>query len=147
MLQRRDFTSFYNRPPCLGEPCLVRIIETPILIRKDSIFDLDMQLMILYVYFISRTRFFRSNLSDIYPTNDKGGSSMKKLLVILLLGLFLAGCGQSLRESEFYDHGSHYKNFDHLAFSWFGYKNVTDQHVEQSKNQPWWGIEIDQTGR
>jgi len=72
---------------------------------------------------------------------------MKKLLVILLLGLFLAGCGQSLRESEFYEHGSHYKNFDHLAFSWFGYKNVTDADVERSKNQPWWGIEVNQSLR
>ena len=72
---------------------------------------------------------------------------MKKLLVVLLLGLFLAGCGGSLKESEFFEHDSHYKNFDHLLFSWFGYNAPSDEDAQNSTADDWWGIEIDQTGR
>ena len=72
---------------------------------------------------------------------------MKKLLVVLLLGLFLMGCGGSLKESEFLEHESHYKNFDHLLFSWFGYRAPSAEDATNSANDAWWGIEIDQTGR
>ena len=72
---------------------------------------------------------------------------MKKSLVVLLLVLFLTGCGGSLKESEFFEHDSHYKNFDHLLFSWFGYRAPSMEDAQNSKADDWWGIEIDQTGR
>ena len=72
---------------------------------------------------------------------------MKRILVVLLLSLFLMGCGGSLKESEFFEHDSHYKNFDHLLFSWFGYRSPSMDDVTKSADDQWWGIEIDQTGR
>jgi hypothetical protein len=67
---------------------------------------------------------------------------MKKLLALLLLGLFLSGCGAAARESEFWQHDSVYKNWDHLRYSWWGYKNPNQASGEKSIEQGWWGIEI-----
>ena len=64
---------------------------------------------------------------------------MKKMVMIVLLGVFLAGCG-AVKESGYYDHDSHYKTWSHLAFSWFGYNNVTQEDANKSSAQKWWGI-------
>ena len=67
---------------------------------------------------------------------------MKKLGIIMFLALFLAGCGQSAVRSEFYQHDSIYKNWDHAKFSWFGYRNPTAEDLQKSADQQWWGIEV-----
>jgi hypothetical protein len=63
---------------------------------------------------------------------------MKKTLLLLVLCLFLFGCAAA-RESGFYDHNAMYKDWDHLWFSWVGYKNVTTKDAKESKADRWWG--------
>jgi hypothetical protein len=35
-----------------------------------------------------------------------------------------------------------YKSWDHMWFSWGGYKNPTGETLKKSQEQGWWGIEI-----
>ena len=67
---------------------------------------------------------------------------MRKLLVLCILSAFLFGCGAAAKESEFWQHDTMYKNWDHTFFSWSGYKNPTEETGEKSLDQGWWGIEI-----
>ncbi|MGD9366822.1 MAG: hypothetical protein PVH87_14065 [Desulfobacteraceae bacterium] len=67
---------------------------------------------------------------------------MKKFIILALLGLFVAGCGQSALRSEFWQRDSVYKNWDHMKYSWFGYRNQTAEDVSKSKEQGWWGIDV-----
>ena len=53
---------------------------------------------------------------------------MKKLILVLLTALFLAGCGTAAKESEFWEHGTMYRNWNHLRFSWYEYKTAAPQH-------------------
>lgn len=62
---------------------------------------------------------------------------MKKLIVLLFVGLLLAGCS-----SEFYKHDTLFKDYDHVAFSWWGYKNPTSEDAQMSDNRGWWGEPI-----
>ncbi len=66
---------------------------------------------------------------------------MKKLCFLVLIGLFFCGCGTA-RKSEFLEHGSMYRNWDHLKFSWYGHNNPTEETGKRSEEQRWWGIEI-----
>jgi hypothetical protein len=65
---------------------------------------------------------------------------VKKLCLLFLAGLFLSGCGAAARESEFWQHDTMYKNWDHLKFSWYGYKKPTPKTGKESNQQGWWGI-------
>jgi hypothetical protein len=38
------------------------------------------------------------------------------------------------------EHSSHYKDWSHLGFSWWGYKNVTEADAIKSNQEKWWGI-------
>jgi len=67
---------------------------------------------------------------------------MKKLLVLSLMALFLAGCGQSLVRSEFYQHDSLYKNWDHMKFSWYGHNSPQPEDLKNAAEQQWWGVEV-----
>ena len=40
---------------------------------------------------------------------------MKKLIVLILLALLIGACS-----SEWYKHDSVFKDWDHMAFSWWG---------------------------
>ncbi len=64
---------------------------------------------------------------------------MKKLVLIIAMGIFLAGCA-GVKQSEYMEHNSHYKTWSHLGFSWWGFKNVTDKAAETSTAEKWWGI-------
>jgi len=65
-------------------------------------------------------------------------------LVLLMIVCFAIGCSsQQVQESEFWDHPSVYKNWDHLKFSTAGYKNPNPDVGQKSKEQGWWGIPID----
>lgn len=67
---------------------------------------------------------------------------MKKLGLLFLLGLFFAGCGTTGSQSEFWQHSSMYKNWDHTMYSIFGYTSPTTETGEKSQEQNWWGTEI-----
>ncbi|MDZ7700047.1 MAG: hypothetical protein U5R49_25005 [Deltaproteobacteria bacterium] len=69
---------------------------------------------------------------------------MKKLLLVGVAGLFLCGCGQATKESGFWDHSTMYKNWDHLKYSWFGFKNPTPETGLKSEEQNWWGIPVEE---
>ncbi len=61
---------------------------------------------------------------------------MKKLLLLVVLGLFLFGCGAEMQR------GATWKNWDHFKYSWSGYKNPTAETGTMSEEQGWWGKEI-----
>lgn len=65
---------------------------------------------------------------------------MRKLIVLVFMALFLVSCGQSL--SEFAQHDTMYKNWDHMRFSWFGHRNPTAEDAQNSIEQGWWGVEV-----
>ena len=67
---------------------------------------------------------------------------MKKLVFVALAALFLAGCGAAARESGFYEHGTMYRNWDHLKFSICGYPNADQKAAQESKVENWWGKDI-----
>lgn len=67
---------------------------------------------------------------------------MKKLCLLAFLAFFIIGCGQSAVRSEFYEHDTVYKNWDHMKYSWFGHRNPTPEDGIKSVEQGWWGIEV-----
>ena len=67
---------------------------------------------------------------------------MKRLLVLVLLSAFLFGCGTAATQSEFWQHGTMYRNWDHMKYSWHGYVNPTNDTGQKSTDQEWWGIEV-----
>jgi hypothetical protein len=68
----------------------------------------------------------------------------RKLLFLTTAGLFcfsvilMAGC-----TSEFYKHDTVFKNWDHIAYSWWGYKDPSPETCEQSTMQGAWGEAYD----
>ncbi|MBA4421926.1 MAG: hypothetical protein C0390_02350 [Syntrophus sp. (in: bacteria)] len=68
---------------------------------------------------------------------------MKKLFAVILMLLFLSGCGAAARKSEFYEHDTMYRNGDHLLFSIYEYKKVDSKDVRQSETEKWWGIPVE----
>ena len=70
---------------------------------------------------------------------------MKKLSVIIAIvvaaGLFI-GCVAAQR-SEFYQHDSMYKDWDHLKYSWGGYKHQATESIEESSDENWWGLPVE----
>jgi hypothetical protein len=68
---------------------------------------------------------------------------MKKLIVFgIIMALLTMGCGHMAKESEFYDHNSMYKDFDHMKFSMWGHKNPSVEVAQVSTSEDWWGIGI-----
>jgi hypothetical protein len=68
---------------------------------------------------------------------------MKRLIAVMMMAIFLSGCGAAARESGFYDHDTMYKNWDHLKFSICGYKNPDSKAIEESRVEEWWGKTIE----
>ena len=67
---------------------------------------------------------------------------MKKLILVFLASAFILSCSQSAVRSEFWQHDSVYKNWDHMKFSWFGYKSPTAEDRQKAVEQQWWGIDV-----
>ncbi|MDA8125816.1 MAG: hypothetical protein M0009_11585 [Deltaproteobacteria bacterium] len=65
----------------------------------------------------------------------------KKVMMVILLSLLLFGCGAAARQSEFNQHNSMYQSWDHLKYSWWGYKHTTVEDAKKSQDQGWWGKE------
>ena len=70
---------------------------------------------------------------------------MKKLFLLVLVGLFFSGCGTAAKESEFWKHDTMYKNWDHLKFSLYGYKHPKAETLKKTQEQGWWGIPIEES--
>ena len=66
---------------------------------------------------------------------------MKKLLLILILVLFLFGCA-SLKKSEFLNHDTQWATWSHMKFSIWGYSNPTEDTLEKSTKEGWWGVQV-----
>lgn len=66
---------------------------------------------------------------------------MKRSVLLILAIIMLAGCS-SFSRSEFLQHESMYKNWDHMKFSWFGYRNPSEEDVKKSIEQEWWGVDV-----
>lgn len=64
---------------------------------------------------------------------------MKRFIAVLVLGLFLAGCGTAAQQSEFWNHSSMFSGWDHMKYSWGGYEQCTPEQTKVSKEQKWWG--------
>ena len=67
---------------------------------------------------------------------------MKKGIVLIILVLFLSSCSQTFVNSEFAEHDTMYKNWDHMRFSLFGKNNPTTEDVDKAAEQGWWGIDV-----
>jgi len=68
---------------------------------------------------------------------------MKTIIFLFVIGLFMSGCGEMAKQSEFWQHDTAYRNFDHLKFSWSGYKKPTSETQIKSQEQDWWGVPIE----
>lgn len=68
---------------------------------------------------------------------------MKRVVVVLMAVLFLAGCGAAARESGYKEHNSLYRDWEHFKFSAWGYKHVDPKEVQMSKEREWWGKTVE----
>lgn len=64
---------------------------------------------------------------------------MRKLLVLLALGAFAAGCGSTTSQSEVWQHDTLYRDWDHMRFSWGDQKDVSSEEIRKSTEEGWWG--------
>ena len=62
---------------------------------------------------------------------EKEASKMKGLLALIILSLFIIGCGATGNYS--------YKSWDHFAFSAWGYDNCTKEDMDKAKKEGWFG--------
>ena len=67
---------------------------------------------------------------------------MKKLYLMVVLGLLLSGCA-SIEDSEFAKHSYSFKSMEHMRFSLHGYQNPNDETRSNSQKEEWWGIAVD----
>lgn len=65
-----------------------------------------------------------------------------KLAAIVVLLFAVAGCGTAAQRSDWHQHDTMYRNWDHLKFSWSGWQKPDLQDVENSDGQKWWGEEV-----
>ncbi len=63
---------------------------------------------------------------------------MKKFLLILAAAFILTSCA-SIHESDFLNHDTMYRNWDHLKFSW-GLTDPTSELHKQVIAEDWWGL-------
>ncbi len=68
--------------------------------------------------------------------------TIRWIACVFALLLFVTGCGSAARDSGFWENDTMYKNMDHLKYSWTGFKETSEKDVEVSKDQNWWGVEI-----
>lgn len=64
---------------------------------------------------------------------------MKRVLLIIMVLFFLSGCSATVRETGFFERDTHFRSWEHMKFSLWGYHNPTKADVEMSKKEDWWG--------
>ena len=71
---------------------------------------------------------------------------MKKLIIIIVIVVavgLLMGCRTAAQRSEYYQHDSMYKDWDHLKYSWGGYKHQSTESIKESSDENWWGLPVE----
>ena len=72
---------------------------------------------------------------------------MKKLILILIAIFGLSGCAtlaqrstlwEKIKQSEFLEHDTMYKNWEHMKYSLWGYKNPTENTLIKTQEERWW---------
>ncbi len=76
------------------------------------------------------------------PIKQRKEGMMKKAIFIGILAMLLIGCGHAAKDSEWSEHKTQYKNWDHTKFSLWGYRNPTPGDLKKSQEQGWWGSEV-----
>ena len=66
---------------------------------------------------------------------------MKKLFFLLGVALLVSSCSSGA-VSEFAKHDKMYKNWDHMKYSWWGYRNPSEETMQQSIDEGWWGTDV-----
>ncbi|NNG02336.1 MAG: membrane lipoprotein lipid attachment site-containing protein [Desulfobacteraceae bacterium] len=66
---------------------------------------------------------------------------MKKIIFLAVIIIFLAGCS-SMSQSGYAEHDTHYKNWDHMKFSLWGYRNPAPEDLTKAEEQGWWGLDV-----
>ena len=59
-----------------------------------------------------------------------------------MIALFLSGCLAAAKESQFFEHKTLFKNWEHFKFSNWGYKNPSKETYQKTLEQNWWGKPI-----
>ena len=67
---------------------------------------------------------------------------MKRGVLLIFAALMLASCSHSGAKSEFLQHDKMYKNWDHMKFSWFGYRHPSEEDAQKAAEQGWWGSDV-----
>jgi hypothetical protein len=67
---------------------------------------------------------------------------MKKWIIFAALAMFLLGCSHAPRDPELNPHNAHFKNWEHMKFSLWGYRNPTPETLLKSQEQGWWGADV-----
>lgn len=72
---------------------------------------------------------------------DELKSKIPRLVLVLAIGMALVSPAMACDVScdSWLDHDTIYANWDHLVFSWYGYKNISFDDVFNSYSQGWWG--------
>ena len=71
-------------------------------------------------------------MTFIHPLDlEKEASKMKRLLALIILSLFIIGCGATGNYT--------YKSWDHFMFSVAGYKDCSQADIEKAKQEGWFG--------
>ena len=67
---------------------------------------------------------------------------MKKLLILFVLAACATGCGGPASKTGVWEHGTLYRDLDHMRFSWGGHRDVSTDELQKSTEEGWWGKEI-----
>ena len=68
---------------------------------------------------------------------------MKRIGLLLIVVLFLLGCGTAAERETFKNNPYHYRNYDHMKFSVSGYKKPSAKDANKSDSQKWWGEPVE----
>lgn len=65
-----------------------------------------------------------------------------KLAMVCALIFMMTGCGAAIKNAEWAQHDTLYRDSEHWKFSWYGWRSPTAEDVKNSDARQWWGKEI-----
>ncbi|MBW2150928.1 MAG: hypothetical protein JRH18_04620 [Deltaproteobacteria bacterium] len=66
---------------------------------------------------------------------------MRNLVLLLSCVVLLSSCTVA-KETQFAEHNTLFRNWDHLKFSLWGYKQPSEETYRKTIEQGWWGEPI-----